>query len=67
MKKLPSRPNRSADEMAAYPPEYMDVCCVFFAERTRSSYFLIKWFRTFYPALFAQAASGGEKCMDYVF
>jgi len=22
---------------------------------------------TFYPALCAQAASGGEKCMDYVF
>ena len=27
----------------------------------------IKWLIPFYPALFAQAAEGDEKCMDYVF
>ena len=32
-----------------------------------SYYFSIKWLIPFYPALIAQAASGGEKCMDYVF
>ena len=30
-------------------------------------YFSIKWLIPFYPALIAQTASGGEKCMDYVF
>ena len=29
--------------------------------------FPIKWLLPFYPALFAQAASGVEKCMDDVF
>ena len=32
-----------------------------------SYYFSIKWLIPFYPALIAQTASGGEKCMDYVF
>ncbi len=32
-----------------------------------SYYFSIKWLIPFYHALIAQAASGGEKCMDYVF
>ncbi|MCI6936291.1 MAG: hypothetical protein MR762_06520 [Clostridiales bacterium] len=32
-----------------------------------SYYFSIKWLTPFYPALIAQAATGGEKCMDYVF
>lgn len=32
-----------------------------------SYYFSIKWLIPFYPALIAQAAGGGEKCMDYVF
>ena len=32
-----------------------------------SCYFSIKWLIPFYPALCAQAASGVEKCMNYVF
>ena len=32
-----------------------------------SYYFSIKWLIPFYPALIAQAATGCEKCMNYVF
>ena len=37
------------------------------AQKTIYYYFSIKWLIPFYPALIAQTASGGEKCMDYVF
>ena len=42
-------------------------CCSILQHAVFSYYFSIKWLIPFYPALCAQAASGGEKCMDYVF
>jgi len=41
--------------------------CFFSTAPLRLIRFLDKMDNTFYPALCAQAASGGEKCLDYVF